>query len=273
MILRKNTKTIIGAVHLPPLLTCRDPKVLEQALVNATFDTVAFLDGGVDAIVFENNYDYPHSEFISADAVNIMLEIGNAIKAKSTVPVGVSVLWNDYRSALLIAKKLGLDFIRVPAFVDTVETNYGVMRARAEEVVEYRKEIEAEAVMIFADIHVKHSKLISLHSLTESAKLAIEKCADALIITGKWTGESPDITDLLETRHAVDDFPILIGSGFSDKNAAALLEIADGAIVSTSLKDGTEKSDEVNVKGYGQRILKDKVVKLLNVVRSINTHR
>jgi len=176
----------------------------------------------------------------------------------------VSVLWNDYESALSIAKILDLQFIRVPVFVDKVKTNYGIIQGKSKKIIEFRKSIGAEKVAIFTDIHVKHAKLLLKHDLITSAKLAIKNKSDAIIITGKWTGDAPILDEVKTLRKNLKTFPILIGSGTDENNAKTLFQFANGAIVSTSLKNGNAKSKEVNIKLYTQRIDKNKVKKLID---------
>ncbi len=175
----------------------------------------------------------------------------------------MSVLWNDYKAALTIAKSINASFIRIPVFVDKVKTSYGIIEESPEKILEFRKSIDAEDIMLFTDIHVKHSEILSPYSITESAQRAVTAGADALIVTGQWTGSAPDLTQLREVREQVGDFPIFCGSGVDATNIGELFEYASGAIVSTSLKEGGEQAGEVNVKGYQQRISSDKVKELL----------
>ena len=65
----------------------------------------------------------------------------------------------------------------------------------------------------------------------------------------------------------VGAFPILIGSGADEYNTKTLFQFANGAIVSTSLKRGYEKSREINVKSYTQRIASSKVKKLIDSLK------
>jgi hypothetical protein len=81
-------------------------------------------------------------------------------------------------------------------------------------------------------------------SLSESARLAREKGADAIVVTGTVTGEPPALADLEEAKRGALDVPVLVGSGFDAENAEALLSIADGAIVGTSLKRGNSVDPE-----------------------------
>lgn len=259
----KNKNIIIGAIHFPPLFGYPEYPGFDMALEYALQDLKAFEDGGVDAIFIENNYDTPHKIFVEKETVDLMIKLGKEIKNKTNLPLGVSVLWNDYKAALLIAKEIGGQFIRVPVFVDNVKTNYGDIFAEPKEILEYRKKIEAENIKLFTDIHVKHAELLNKNTIEESAQEAIRCGSNALIITGKWTGDAPKVDELRRVRNIVGDFPILIGSGADEDNIKNLLEYANGVIISTSLKEGEIKENEINIKTWKQRIDKNKVINLI----------
>lgn len=269
-IFKKNRNIIIGALHFAPLFGYKGFPGMNIALKNAVRDLNAFQNGGVDGIIFENNYDIPHKEFVDPETISAMTFLGSNLREQSKLPLGVNVLWNDYRSALSIAKILKLKFIRVPVFVDKIKTSYGIISANPSEVVKFRKFLKADDVILLTDIHVKHSELLSKNSIIKSAERAIKNGSDGLVITGKWTGDPPDIRELEAVRKAVGNFPIFVGSGANKKNINELLCYANGVIVSTALKGGGIKSGEVNVKSYNQRIESKKV---RNFVREIKKRR
>ena len=256
-------KTAIGALHFPPLLGYKSYPGKDAIFECVKQDLAAFNEGGIDSIIFENNYDVPHTETIAEENAELMTELGKYIKNNFSGPIGISVLWNDYKSALDIASKLDLQFIRVPVFVDSVSTSYGRFMAHPHEVTLYRKQI-AKNVALFTDIHVKHAKLLVNNSIDESAQQAMKNGSDGVIVTGRWTGDSPDMAELEKVREAIGKSPIIIGSGVNDTNIQDLLKVANAAIVSTSLKEGGEVGGEVNVKGWNQRISSGKVSKLMN---------
>ncbi len=259
-IFNKGHNIIIGALHLPPMPGYEEYPGFDVARKNALADLNAFEQGGVDAVIFENNYDIPHYEYVSPEVAAMMERLGDELLKQATLPLGISVLWNDYKTALTIAKKLGLKFVRIPVFVDDVESRYGRIQGDPDAMLKYRREIEAEDVAIFADIHVKHSTIHSSTSITEAATLAIQKGSDALIITGKWTGDAPDYGELEAVRNAVGDFPIIVGSGARAENIKDILRYANGVIVSTALKEGgVSENEKDNLKGWDQRISKEKV--------------
>jgi predicted TIM-barrel enzyme len=48
------------------------------------------------------------------------------------------------------------------------------------------------------------------------------------------------MSDLVEAKEAVGDFPVLANTGVNHDNVTAMLEVADGAVVGTSMKvDGS----------------------------------
>lgn len=264
-IFKKNSHIIIGAVHLPPLLGYPRFPGLQAALSHAISDLRTLEKGGADGIIFENNYDIPHTPLANPGSIVSMALVGQELRKATQLPMGVNVLWNDFRAALALAKLLGLQFIRVPVFVDDVKTQYGTMRTTPREVIQTRTSLHAEDVALFTDIQVKHAKMISKRTLFQSAQLAIKAGSDALIVTGRWTGEAPVEEQLASLRAQIHSFPILVGSGLDAKNVSQLFRHANGGIVSTSLKQGAGSNSEVNIKSYRQRIDLQKVKRLVTV--------
>ena len=113
-------------------------------------------------------------------------------------------------------------------------------------------------MQLFADLQVKYSTPIGAPKpLAQSAREAELAGADAVIVTSAETGVGPDPADLLAARAGA--LPILIGSGLTPTNAAALMPLADGAIVGTSLRSGRTTTD---------RVVLDQVTRLVQSVRS-----
>jgi len=265
-IFKKDKNIIIGAIHFPSLFGYKDFPGLDVALKNALDDLKSFEEGGADGIIIENNYDVPHKIIVDKETVDMMIYLGKEIKKNTKLPIGVSVLWNDYKSALQIAKAVDGKFIRVPVFVDDVKTDYGEIYGNPKDVLDYRKNIGAEEVVIFTDIHVKHAELLKKNTIEESALEAIKFGADALIVTGKWTGHAPVVEDLVSVKNIAKEFPVLIGSGVDENNILDLFCYCNGAIISTALKEGENMDEGPNIKNWKQRIDKNKVQNLVRIL-------
>ena len=168
-------------------------------------------------------------------------------------------------------KRIGSKFRRVPVFVDAVKTSFGDIRGDSREVLEYQKNIGADDILLFVDIQVKHAEMLDKNkTMALSTKQAIESGADAIILTGKWTGDAPNLEKLMRARAAAGDFPILLGSGVDKENVLELFKCADGAIVSTSLKEGEKIAGERNVKPYQAKVDVKKVKEFMNEVENGN---
>ena len=258
-----NKNYVIGALHFSPTEGYENFTDYETILGKALADLKSFEEGGVDAIIVENNYNLPHAIKENEESIKMILQLTQEIIRVAKVPIGVSMLWNDYESAFLIAREAGAKFIRVPVFVDSVKTAFGEIIANSEDVINTRKSLGAENVLIYADIQVKHAEMLDKEkSLRESALEAKNQGADGVIITGKWTGDAPMTEHLKEVRVAVgDDYPIIIGSGANKENILELFETANAAIVSTSLKEGETKGkeEERNLKPFEAKISAQKV--------------
>ncbi|MGE3771150.1 MAG: BtpA/SgcQ family protein [Bdellovibrionales bacterium] len=258
---------IIGAIHFPPLPGYDGYPGLDVALANAKADLQALVDGGVDGIIVENNYDIPHIINVTPEVADAMIVLSQELRKTTSLPMGVSVLWNDYATAFAVAKKACLQFIRVPVFVDKVKTDYGLIEGAPHTVIKCRSRLGADNVAIFADVHVKHADILTGCDQNTSAQRAITAGADAIIVTGKWTGNAPDVSDVESMRQAVGDHPILIGSGVNKDNVRPLFKHATGAIVSTSLKQAAAKAHDRNVHPYESRLEQERVAELVRAVR------
>jgi membrane complex biogenesis BtpA family protein len=126
-------------------------------------------------------------------------------------------------------------------------TDQGIVEGNAHYDMRYRRELGAD-VKVFADVLVKHAIPLGDQPIEQVARdTAYRGLADAIIVTGAGTGEPADMEDLVRTREAVPDVPVLVGSGVHEGNVAELLSLADGVIVGTSLKEGGITANRVDM--------------------------
>jgi membrane complex biogenesis BtpA family protein len=234
-------KTIIGVIHLPALPGYPQSQGLDHAIAKALKDLAALEAGGADGVLVENEYDRPHTVLSPAETTACMTRVAREVvaAAKRSV-VGVEILLNDPEASLAVAKASGARFIRTDYFVDpmTRPEHGGAMRIDPRAVMAFRERIGAGDVLLLADIQVKYAHMLVERGLDESARLAREHGADAVIVSGAATGDPPDPAAVALAKRGAGDMPVLVGSGLDAANAPALLGVADGAIVGTSLKQG-----------------------------------
>lgn len=230
-------KPIIGMIHLPAMPGYQEHQPIEETRRRILTEARVLKNGGVHAIMVENNYDIPHREFVTRAVESEMTDLINSVVHAVQIPIGVDVLWSGFRSALRICKYTGARFVRVASYVDDVKTRYGKMIGRADEAMTYRSRLGLDKrVAVFADVQVKHSEMIDrTKPLRQSVREAVEKGADGIIITGTWTGVAPIMGDLHIARRFGQGLPIIVGSGSTPENMGKLFTSSDAIIVGTAI--------------------------------------
>jgi len=209
-------------------------EVVDRALADAR----ALAEGGVDALLVENFGDVPFAPGrAEASTVAALAVAAAALRAAwPSRPLGINVLRNDARSALAVACATGAAFIRANVHAGAVIADQGLLQSDAYATLRERRLLGAE-VAVFADAQTKHAvPLAPVEIEQEGRDLVHRALADAIIVTGRSTGEPAALADLKRVRDAVPGTPVLVGSGVTAESVAELLSVADGVIVGTWLK-------------------------------------
>jgi membrane complex biogenesis BtpA family protein len=246
-------KPIIGMVHLHPLPG--SPKYdhstgMEAIIETALEDTKQLVQGGIDGIQIENQWDRP---FLKADEIGFetiaaIAAVISRLRVEYTIPMGVNIHLNGVCQAIAVAIATGCRWIRAFELANAYISNAGIIEAAGPKALRYRAYMRAEDnVMIFGDFHVKHGshQIIADRSLQEQAEDVQTALGDAVIVTGLKTGSPPDRQDIELIRGSVE-LPILIGSGLSLNNMEDLLPMIDGAIIGSYFKKDGKLSNPVD---------------------------
>jgi membrane complex biogenesis BtpA family protein len=232
-------RTLIGMVHLLALPGSPQWRgSMDRAIAAAVADARALVEAGLDALLVENHGDVPFTAGrVEAGTVAAMSVIAAEIRrALPDVPLGINVLKNDARSALAVAAAVGACFIRVNVHAGAVVADQGIVQSDAYQTLRDRRLLDAD-VALFADVQGKHAAPIAAVEIEQEARDLVHRgLADALVVTGKATGEATALGDVKRVRSAVGTVPVLVGSGVTPDNVAELLAVADAAIVGTFVK-------------------------------------
>lgn len=257
-------KPVIGMLHLPPLpgSPIYNGKGLKDIIDRALFDAAELQEGGVDALEVENFSDptyYPQE--VGPELTAAMAVISDHVIRAASKPVGICIL-SDPKASLSVAHAVGAKFVRATFFTEASVDVSGLVCPKPHELLRFRKFLDP-SIKIFTDVHIKHSAPLVNRPLGDSALDAKYFLSDAVIISGTHTGKETKLEDLQEAKDAVEDFPVLVGSGFRKEHAEKILAIADGAIVGTSLKKDGVSSNVVD---------RNRVKELMEVVKEIRRH-
>ncbi len=230
-------------VHLLPLPGSPGARPMDEVLARATSDAALLVAAGFDGLVVENFGDVPFFKDAVPPVTVAALTRAVAVVLEATdraVPVAVNVLRNDARAALGIAAATGASAIRVNVHAGARVTDQGVIEGDAANTLRARSAWGADRVAVWADVAVKHSTPLGVpRPVAEEALELVERGgADAVIVSGAATGTAVDASALADVAAAVGRARVLVGSGVSETTVAAILEVAAGAIVGTSVKQG-----------------------------------
>lgn len=254
-------KPIIGMLHLPPLpgSPIYNGEGLKAIIERALYDACELQEGGVDALEVENFSDptyYPQE--VGPELTAAIAIISDHVMRAASIPVGICIL-ADPKASLGVAHAVGARFIRATFFTEASVDVSGLVLPKPHELLRFRKFLDP-SIKIFTDVHIKHSAPLVNRPLFDSALDAKYFLSDAVIISGTHTGKETKLEDIKEAKSAVEDFPVLVGSGFRKENAQKIFQFADGAIVGTSLKKDGVSSNVVD---------RNRVKELLDVVKEI----
>lgn len=233
---------VIGVVHVPPLPGSAEGGTgdLPGLLDRVRRDAAALDTGGADAVLVENYGDAPYFPAdVPKHTVAFMTRVAEAARNACDLPVGVNVLRNDGEAAVSVAAAAGGTFVRVNVYAGGRVTDQGVVEGRAHAIQRLRRRVAPE-VRVLADVRVKHSApLGEERRLGREVEDVVERGrADAVIVTGDSTGRPPEEGRLREAKRAADGVPVFSGSGTTPESAAAALDLVDGLVVGTALKEG-----------------------------------
>jgi membrane complex biogenesis BtpA family protein len=245
------SKPIIGMVHCWPLPGAPGYTGygMDTIIEHALRDAHALAAGGCDALIVENMWDVPFraGSHIQPESIAAQAVVARAVKDAVKLPLGINLVHNGGVALLGIALAAGADFIRVCMF-----TGAGVWDAGswdegcAADLMRRRKELHAEHIKLFADVDKKHSVRFPGIDLATHIEWTRFFGADALIVSGRMTGDAPDLDKVRHAKQLAGDRPLLLGSGTDERNIAAFMEVADGAIVGSSIKEGGEIANAVD---------------------------
>lgn len=231
-------KPVIGMCHMQampgdPLYD--DAKGMEWVLDRAQADLLALQQGGVDAVLFSNEFSLPYLTQVETVTVASMAAVIGALKPEITIPFGVNVLW-DPRASIDLAKATGAQFVR-EIFTGVYASDFGLWNTNVGAVIRHRQAIKADGVRLFFNIVPESAVYLGGRQVAEIARSTVfNNRPDALCVSGLTAGAETSTSTLKLVREAVPDTPVFANTGVRLENVAAQLQASDGAVIGTAFK-------------------------------------
>jgi membrane complex biogenesis BtpA family protein len=230
-------KPVIAMLHFPAL----PGRPLHDRAGGATRltdvvgrDLAVLQDAGVDGVMFCNEADYPYQLHVGPEIPAAMAAAIGSLRAEVRVPFGVNILW-DPAASLALARATGARFIR-EVLTGVYESDLGMIAPAIGEIAGYRSMIGADDVALFDNIQPEFASAVGGRGVAERARGAAFLGMDAILISGPAAGVQFEMSDLRRAKDAVPETPVIANTGVRADRIAEIFEVADGAIVGTSLK-------------------------------------
>lgn len=224
-----------------------DPqKGMEWIYTSARKDLLALQEGGVDAILFSNEFSLPYLTKVEPITIACMANIITALKSDVKVPYGVNVLW-DASASIDLAMATGGQFVR-EIFTGVYASDFGLWNTNAGEVIRHQHAIGAQNVRLFFNIVPEAAAYLGERDIEQIARSTVFNTRpDALCISGLIAGASTSSQTLKIVKEAVPTTPVFANTGVRIDNVTDQLQVADGAIIGTTFKKDGNTWNEVEV--------------------------
>ncbi|MDR2973667.1 MAG: BtpA/SgcQ family protein [Propionibacteriaceae bacterium] len=240
------TKPVVAMLHLMALPG--DPHYDEVGGMSAVIERAereldGLQSGGVDAIMFSNEFSLPYLTRTEPLTAIAMARVIGQLKSKITVPHGVNVLW-DGSASIDLAKATDAFFVR-EIFTGVYASDFGLWNTNVGEVARHRHRIGADHIKLFFNIVPESAQYLAgrdLAAITRSTVFATGP--DALCVSGLTAGAPTDLEQLTIAKQSAGATPVFVNTGVNATNIADQFAVADGAVIGSFFKvDGVFENE------------------------------
>ena len=208
---------------------------MEKVVEHASHDLAGLQSGGVDGILFSNEFSLPYQNRVDHVVTAAMARIIAELKSEIQVPFGVHVI-SDAQATIELAAAVDAKFVR-SIFTGTYAGENGLRSMNIAKTLRRKKELGLDDLVMFYMINAEADGDVSNRDLSVIAKAIIFKCApDGLCISGIHAGHSVESSLIKQIRSVSNTTPVLCNTGCNAENIAEKLCYSDGAFVGTSFK-------------------------------------
>lgn len=239
-------KPIIALLHIRALPG--DPDYdknggMQKVLECAKRDLDALQTGGVDGILFANEFSTPYQLQAPYALPSAMAWVIGRLGDIIDRPFGVNVVYNPLATVDLAAAT-GAKFAR-SAFSGCYTGEYGLMNTDPAAVIRRKYELGIEDLKLLYKLNPESDSYLVPRDFRKVAKSIIGACyPDALCVSGDSAGADTSDELLSSIFELKRDIPVFCNTGCNINTVEKKLSISDGACVGTTFKtDGKLHAD------------------------------
>jgi membrane complex biogenesis BtpA family protein len=229
---------------------------IKEVINWARKDLEALQNGGVDGILFSNEFSMPYMTQVEPITIACMARIIGELMLDIKIPFGVNIIW-DPTASLDLAMAVGGKFVR-EVFTGVYAGDFGLWNTNCGAVVRHQHNIGAEKVKLLFNIVPEASNYLADRDEIDIARSTVFNThPDALCVSALTAGMEVNTQILEKVKNAVPDTVVLVNNGLRMENLSAQLSVADGGVVGTTFKfDGKFENhvDECRVKAFMDKV-------------------
>jgi membrane complex biogenesis BtpA family protein len=229
---------------------------MKNVVDKAREDLLALQEGGVDAVMFSNEFSLPYLTKVPAITIAAMASIIGELKKEISVPFGVNALW-DPMASIDIAAATDALFIR-EIITGVYASDFGLWNTNVGETVRHKYHVHRPDIRLFYNIVPEAARYLGDRDISDIAKSTVfNNHPDVLCVSGLTAGAEADTQTLALVKKATPNTAVFCNTGCRIENIDRQLSIADGAIVGTTFKiDGKFENgvDKKRVKEFMDKV-------------------
>ena len=253
-IIKLGRKTVVAMVHVPALPGSPEfdsatgmNKILDSVVV----DLEALQSGGVDAIMFGNEFDRPYVLKAPPEGLAALASVIGQVKSMIKIPFGVNYLW-DPVATVALAVATDANFAR-EIFTGVYASDMGLWTPDCAGAARLRSSQGRSDLQMIFNINAEFATSLDTRPLAIKAKSAVfSSKADVVCVSGPMTSMGVDQTELREAREALPETPLLANTGVDIDTVADIFALTDGCVIGSHLKHNGDTWSAVDL----ERVMK-----------------
>ncbi len=255
----KTRKPIIAMCHVRALPG--DPYYdadggMAKVVEKAREEFLALQEGGVDAVMFSNEFSLPYLRKVNPETTAAMARVIGELKSEIKIPYGVNILWDPYASLDLAAAVDAL-FIR-EIMSGVYASDYGLWDTDTGSIARHKMRLGLKDLKMLFNIVPEAAKYLADRDIAEIARTTVfNNRPDVICVSGTNAGAATDMNVLKKVKDAIPETAVFANTGCKAETIEDIFKIADGAVVGTTFKKDGKFDNHVELDRV--RMFMDKV--------------
>lgn len=264
----KVKKPIIAMLHLDPLPG--DPRYrygdcMETVAAHAREDLRALQEGGVDGVLFSNEFSLPYQRHMSFVTPAAMARVIGELKSELAVPYGVDCI-SDGAATLELAAAVDATFVR-GTFCGVYVGDGGLYDNDFSALLRRKAALHLDELKMLYFINPESDRNLDTRPLADIASSTIFKAhPDGLCISASAAGQDVDEELMAAVKKKNPEVVVLCNTGCRPDTIAHKLSVSDAAVVGTTFKEDGKLENE---KLQNVRVKADRVKAFMEVVYKV----